>query len=431
MRLLSLALVLSAALLQGQADTPEQPAPQRWYKGNLHTHSLWSDGNDVPEMICDWYAKNGYHFLALTDHNTLHVGERWMDINEIIRRGGRRCIGRYIERFGEDWVELRSTDENKRQVRLKRLEEYRGKFEKPGSFLLIQAEEVSSSFARKPIHINVTNHQKRIGGQKGRSIQEVMRKVLAIAKAQAESSGEPNLVHLNHPNFGYAITAEDLAAVVEERFFEVWNGHPGVRHRGDHHHPSTERLWDIANTLRIAEFEAAPLFGMGTDDSHNYYNLDVRKSITGRGWVMVRARQLSPRALLEAMDRGDFYASSGVTLKDMQLSEKAIHLEIEARPGETYVTQFIGTRKGFDRKAEPRLDKEGKPIHSSKRYSAQIGAVLATVRGPKASYRLAGDELYVRAVVTSSATVARPIGGWPEQKQQAWLQPVGWRARVR
>ena len=22
-----------------------------WYKGNTHTHSLWSDGNDFPEMI--------------------------------------------------------------------------------------------------------------------------------------------------------------------------------------------------------------------------------------------------------------------------------------------------------------------------------------------------------------------------------------------
>ena len=27
----------------------------RWWKGNLHTHSLWSDGDDYPEMIADWY----------------------------------------------------------------------------------------------------------------------------------------------------------------------------------------------------------------------------------------------------------------------------------------------------------------------------------------------------------------------------------------
>lgn len=31
-------------------DTPAQ-----WYKGNLHTHTLWSDGDDFPEMVADWY----------------------------------------------------------------------------------------------------------------------------------------------------------------------------------------------------------------------------------------------------------------------------------------------------------------------------------------------------------------------------------------
>jgi hypothetical protein len=40
-------------------------APKHWFKGNLHTHSLWSDGNDFPEMIASWYRDNGYQFLAL------------------------------------------------------------------------------------------------------------------------------------------------------------------------------------------------------------------------------------------------------------------------------------------------------------------------------------------------------------------------------
>ena len=39
------------------------------------------------------------------------------------------------------------------------------------------------------------------------------------------------------------MTAEDLAAVVAERFFEVYNGHPGVNHLGNEKHPSVERIW--------------------------------------------------------------------------------------------------------------------------------------------------------------------------------------------
>ena len=37
----------------------------RWFKGNTHTHSLWSDGNDFPEMIAKFYKDNNYHFLEI------------------------------------------------------------------------------------------------------------------------------------------------------------------------------------------------------------------------------------------------------------------------------------------------------------------------------------------------------------------------------
>ena len=50
----------------------------RWYKGNLHTHSLWSDGNDFPEMIVDWYVQQGYDFLSLSDHNILADGKTYI-----------------------------------------------------------------------------------------------------------------------------------------------------------------------------------------------------------------------------------------------------------------------------------------------------------------------------------------------------------------
>ena len=39
-------------------------AKQTWHKGNLHTHSLWSDGDDFPEMIIQWYKDNDYQFIA-------------------------------------------------------------------------------------------------------------------------------------------------------------------------------------------------------------------------------------------------------------------------------------------------------------------------------------------------------------------------------
>ena len=59
--------------------------------------------------------------------------------------------------------------------------------------------------------------------------------------------------------------------VTKERFFEVYNGHPDVHHLGDETHAGVERMWDIINTLRIGEMKAAPVSGLATDDSHNYF----------------------------------------------------------------------------------------------------------------------------------------------------------------
>ena len=64
---------------------PSDPAP-RWWKGNAHTHTFWSDGNDFPEMVADWYRESGYNFLVLTDHNILSRGEKWMPIADIDTR---------------------------------------------------------------------------------------------------------------------------------------------------------------------------------------------------------------------------------------------------------------------------------------------------------------------------------------------------------
>ena len=187
-------------------------------------------------------------------------------------------------------------------------------------------------------------------------------------------------------------------------------------------------MWDIVNTLRIAKTRSAPLMGLATDDSHEYFNSNPHKSITGRGWVMVRAKKLTPAALIKAMRAGDFYASSGVTLKQLQCSEKHISLEIDPVGEETYVTTFVGTLKGYDDTSSAVTDKEGKPIRATRRYSQDVGRVLATVKGRKARYELTGKELYVRAIVSSSAKPDRPIFG--DQVKKAWIQPVGWRHQV-
>jgi hypothetical protein len=272
--------------------------------------------------------------------------------------------------------------------------------------------------------MNATNLEETLSPVGGSTVREAIQNNLRAAKLQQEKIGREILVHLNHPNFGWAITAEDIAAVTEERFIEVFNAHPSVNHHGDDQRASVEQIWDIANTLRIAKLNDAPLFGLGTDDSHSYNGKSGAQP--GRGWVMVRSRSLDAESLIQAMHVGDFYASSGVTLRSVRFDAPSgtLSIEIEPQEGAEYETKFIGTRRGYDEASSPRRDSDGKPLRTTRQYSADIGAVFSTQAGLRPSYRLTGDELYVRAVITS--TLAHPSPSFPNQFQQAWTQPVGW-----
>jgi hypothetical protein len=380
-------------------------------------------------MIAHWYRSHGYHFLALSDHNVLSEGVRWMKYEEIVSRGGREALEKYKAQFGNDWVETRgAVGGPDYEVRLKPLSEFRGRVEEPGRFLMIQGEEISDRAEGVPVHLNATNLSELISPMGGRTVVEAINNNLRAVEEQAERTGEEILVHLNHPNFGWAITAEELAAVVREKYFEVYNGHPDVNHLGDESRPGIERMWDIANTVRLGVLNAPPLFGLATDDSHHYHG--TPGSRPGRGWIMVRAGALDAKTIIAAIKRGDFYASSGVTLNDIKFDRQTgiLELQIATEDGAEYTTDFIGTRVGYDAASQPRVDDKGKPLRASKTYSRDVGAVLATVPGATPSFTLKGDELYVRAVVTSTQPHRDP--SFEGQKKQAWTQPVGWQHRL-
>lgn len=402
----------------------QQEELNRWYKGNLHTHSLWSDGNDFPEMISKWYADRGYHFLALTDHNILSRGQKWMPLKTIESRAGVEAVGKYESAFG-DLVERRTTEQGNQEVRLQPLARYRGLLEKPGVFLLMEGEEISDSVDGLPVHMNATNLTELLQPVGGKTVREAIANNLRAAMEQSRKTGRETLIHLNHPNFGWAVTAEDMAFVTEERFFEVYNGHPGVNQLGDANHPAIERMWDIANTLRLDRLKQPPLFGLGTDDSHNYH--DSTGSTPGRGWVMVRASALQPDEILKSINAGDFYASSGVTLKRVDFDEEAgvIQIEVEPEGSHEYTIEFVGTPKDYNRTSEVRRDENENEVRATRIYSPDIGKVFKRVAGSQATYQLNGQELFVRAVITSTADHANP--SFAGQKKQAWTQPIGWR----
>ncbi|WP_063816423.1 PHP domain-containing protein [Pedosphaera parvula] len=416
-RVLLFGAILAVVLLSG-LNVPAEEKGQ-WLKGNLHTHSLWSDGNDYPEMIVDWYKEHGYNFLALSDHNVLLSGQRWTGANT--NRGGSVALERYVAKFGTNWVELK-TEAGKTAVRLKTLAEFRGKFEEPGKFLLVPGEEISAQYKVLPIHMCVSNIRDVVLPQTGGSRAEVLQNNVNAVLEQRMVTGQPMIPHINHPNFGWALTAEDIMGVKGERFMEIWNGHPVVHNYGDKDHASVERIYDIVLTKRLAELGMEPIWCTAVDDAHHYLGTVEKESRPGRGWIMVHAEKLTPESIIAAMEAGDFYASSGVKLKEIRREKDKLAIEIEPEEGVTYTTQFIGTRKGYDTKSEPLPLKGGNPFPTTRKYSDEIGMVLAEVKGTSPCYNLKGDEIYVRAKVISSKLKENYY-----QKgdlETAWVQPL-------
>ena len=394
------------------------PQKTGWLKGNLHAHSFWSDGGDFPEMIAERFKSGGYQFLAFTEHNRFQDGEFWIsddprDIpGQALRDGD--LLAKYRERFGGAWVETRSAG-RATEIRLKPLSEYRHLVEEPERFLILNGEETDLLCGERRHWVNVINTPAPVTPiTRDTGTSEGVEALLRTVAEQGESSGRTALASFNHPNYVWNATAEDLAGAPSLRFFEVMTALNCTWPYGDEAHPNTERIWDIALSLRLATRDGQPLYGLATDDCHFYHD-DVRfsdhegtSSHPGRAWVMVQANALTPEAITGALLTGRFYASTGVTIKTIECDGRGMRLAIEAEPGVAYTTRFIGTRAGTT------------PV--TRDDSDDIGRVFAEQVGDKASYVFRGDQLYVRAVVISDKSHPNPTTA--NDTTKAWLQPV-------
>ena len=321
-------LGLGVALLALSFFADSRPASTqdwRWYKGNLHTHTTHSDGDSSPEFVARWYKEHGYQFLVLSDHNyfTEPVG-----LNTVLGAKER--------------------------------------------FLLIGGEEVTSRYEKKAIHVNAFGINGLVPPVFGPSVVDTIQ---GNVDAIREVGG---LASLNHPNFRWSVTAEEMRRVRGLKLFEVYNGHPQVHNVGGGGRPGLDEMWDAVLSA------GREVFGVAVDDAHHFKRFGPEFSNPGRGWVAVRTTELSERAVLDAIDTGEFYSSTGVELAEVARLHDGLRIRIEQAGDFRYTTRYIGV----------------------------FGKVLAESEDLVSDYTLQPGDKYVRAVVTDSM-------GW-----QAWIQPV-------
>jgi hypothetical protein len=323
-----------------------------WYRGNTHTHTINSDGDSAPDVVTRWYREHGYQFLFITDHEYLTDPS---PLNGVFGAKERFLLlpGQEITQWGED---------PKRS-----------------------SAHVNALFTHEVIF--PVGARKCTGFGCGAIAPKEMPLETTFNTNISEILALGGIAQVNHPNYRWSVRPEDLYSIPDGTLLEIWNGQGQINNLGGTDtggdvRPSAEGFWDILLS------RGKRIWGVGSDDSHDFQEPDVHDSggaAPGQAWIVVRAPELTPDAIKSAIAHGDFYASTGVELEDVQSSPKEVAVKILAdRSGARYRTQFIGKN----------------------------GRVLQDSAGNSVSYSIKGDEGYVRARITDS------------NGKMAWTQPV-------
>ena len=243
-------------------------AKGRFWRGNLHTHSNRSDGILDPAEVCRRYRAEGYDFLALTDHFIGAYGYPIVDTVPFRDAGFTTILG----------AELHSgAQEN-------------------GEMWHILAVGLPSDFA--PSH---TPEWRPVPGQETGP---------ALA-ARAVAAGA--FVAVAHPQWS-GLTVADAASITAAHAVEIYNH--GC-------YAGCDRADGTAIADQLLE-KGRQMTLIATDDAH-FHEPDHFG-----GWVMVKAVTNTPEALLAALKAGDFYASQGPQLRDVQVFADRVEVECSA-----------------------------------------------------------------------------------------------------
>lgn len=243
-------------------------APGRFHRGNLHTHSTLSDGALEPAEVCRRYRDEGYDFLSLTDHFLGRYGYPVADTRAFRAPGFTTIPG----------AELHSgAQEN-------------------GELWHILAVGLPEDFAPPEVPEFLSDPAQESGPQ---------------LAARAAAAGAH--VSVAHPQWS-GLTLADARSLTAAHAVETYNhGCAMGCDRPDGFH-----------TLDLLLSEGRRLDLVATDDAH------FTEPDHFGGWVMVKAEENDPEALLGALKAGRHYSSQGPELRNIVLTDSEIVVESSA-----------------------------------------------------------------------------------------------------
>ena len=450
---ISAAAALAAATGAHRAVQAAPTGGKRFYKGQFHTHTYWSDGRAFPEQSIQFYRETGYNFLALSDHNVYADSRRVKKVGKGKGLVDQDIFNAYRRDFPAS-AQSETAADGSTEVVVQTYAKMRELFEKPGEFILLDAVEATTRVdgadgLDNQVHMNYLNvpgvtEFLSMCGRKGTVAQRIGDTFKAV-ESLAKEMGRETMFILNHPIWRwYDVKPEDLVANPEVRFFEVCNcGSSYVPAKGlPDDGFDTDRFWDVVNAFRARRGQPL-LYGVGNDDTHEYFGtVGHVPGIHARpynAWSLVRAEALTAEALIRAMKAGDFAACGGVQPEDFSFDAASgtLSVSVAGKKNLCRTIQFIVTKRDFSEKPVGTISVSPTDAPEKRRRNCartinvydmkKIGCIAKAVsggigEGVSASYTLAPDDLYVRARILSPE---RPVvSAYLHPKVQvAWTQP--------
>lgn len=286
-----------------------------FYKGNLHCHTTRSDGRTPPEQIIADYKARGYHFLCITDHNVFTHLTGYDDANFLLMPG----------------MEINAPHQKGNPT------EYH--------ILVLPGAPAQRKAAAKPPY----RHDEALQLQ-ALHTREYVQELVNDAYERGY------LLCVNHP-FWSRVEYDQILPLKHVCAMEIFNFCSSVIENAG----ESTACWDAV--LRSGK----KIWGLATDDTHNFYPYDSGGRDAFGGYIVVKAASLAQDDIMQAVLDGSFYASAGPEIKDFYVEDGRVHFTTSPanrlyisgdaqqyawklrNPGEAPLTEFVHTLRGDER----------------------------------------------------------------------------------
>ncbi len=263
----------------------------QFYKANLHCHTNLSDGKCSPSEIKRRYKEKGYSVVAFTDHIVMIDHTTLNDEDFVALKG----------------YELHVNSKREREWNVKKT--YHLNF-------IAKSSDIEAQVCFNP-KIAFGNEKDYIPFVRYKGdFYEYEYSPDCINEIIKTANENGFIVNYNHPNWSLQ-DYRDYGELSGLYGVELYNGFS-----------TTTPVCDNNSQIYAQMLRKSPgLIPLATDDNHNAYGFDNPQSDSFRGFNMIKAEELSYDGIMNALLRGDTYASSGPLFEQLYVEDGMLHMK--------------------------------------------------------------------------------------------------------